>query len=399
MATEQQNNPVVYFDIEFAGEPAPTRTGANRIVLELYSDVVPITATNFLELCKGEKTSSDGVPLKFAGSGFHRVIPKFMIQGGDFTRGDGTGGLSIYGDKFADEKPGLGLKHDRPFLLSMANAGPDTNGSQFFITTVPTPHLDGKHVVFGQVLKGKAVVRRIENAETLPGDKPKHPITIKAAGQLDRAQDGPNNWGIQSDESGDAFEEFPEDQDDVDTLESDPTKALAAATTIKGFANTLFSKANYGEALTKYTKALRYCNLHPVLPDGTDASVVSEFSALKISIQLNAALCALKTSPAQPRVSVQMTDSAIATLSKGSWDSNDSPEAKKIQQDLAKAHFRRALAHIQLKNEDAALDDLNKAKHLAPSDPAIQSHIKAVHERKANRVKAQRAAYSKMFSS
>ena len=141
----------------------------------MYNDIVPKTAENFRALCTGEKGFG------YANSAFHRVIPQFMLQGGDFTRGNGTGGRSIYGEKFADEN--FAKKHEKPGLLSMANAGPNTNGSQFFITTVPCPWLDGKHVVFGEVVDGYDVVKQVESYGSNSGAT-RARITIDACGEL-----------------------------------------------------------------------------------------------------------------------------------------------------------------------------------------------------------------------
>ncbi|MBO1330632.1 peptidylprolyl isomerase [Streptomyces sp. VRA16 Mangrove soil] len=158
-----------YFDITINDEPA------GRITFNLFDDVVPKTAENFRALCTGEKGFG------YAGSSFHRVIPAFMLQGGDFTAGNGTGGKSIYGEKFADEN--FQLKHTKPGLLSMANAGPNTNGSQFFITTIVTDWLDGKHVVFGEVEDGMELVKKIEALGSRSGATAAK-ITIAESGQL-----------------------------------------------------------------------------------------------------------------------------------------------------------------------------------------------------------------------
>ena len=164
-------NPRVFFDISIGGKTA------GRVIFELYANVVPNTAENFRALCTGEK----GNNLHYKGSIFHRIIPEFMIQGGDFTKFNGTGGKSIYGEKFADEN--FKIKHTKEGLLSMANAGKNTNGSQFFVTTVPCPWLDGKHVVFGEVLEGYEIIKNIEAKGDRDG-KPLAKVKIEDCGEL-----------------------------------------------------------------------------------------------------------------------------------------------------------------------------------------------------------------------
>ncbi|KAI9815652.1 MAG: Peptidyl-prolyl cis-trans isomerase H [Phylliscum demangeonii] len=169
-------NPIVFFDMTLGGEPL------GRIKMQLRSDVVPKTAENFRQLCTGETKNSQGRPQGYKGSKFHRVIKDFMIQGGDFLHGDGTGTACIYGTRAFDDENFL-LKHDGPGLLSMANSGPATNGCQFFITLVPTPFLNDKHVVFGHVVDGLDVVHKIGATRTTR-EKPNQDVVVAQCGEM-----------------------------------------------------------------------------------------------------------------------------------------------------------------------------------------------------------------------
>ncbi|CAG5125074.1 unnamed protein product [Candidula unifasciata] len=169
-------NPVVFFDIAIGS------TAAGRIKFELFADTVPKTAENFRQLCTGEYRK-DGKPIGYKGAIFHRVIKDFMVQGGDFVNSDGTGITSIYaGRPFADEN--FRRKHESAGILSMANSGKDTNGCQFFITCAKCDFLDGKHVVFGKIIDGHLVLRKIENVPVGPNNKPKIPVTITECGEM-----------------------------------------------------------------------------------------------------------------------------------------------------------------------------------------------------------------------
>ena len=168
-------NPVVFFDISIGGH------SAGRIKMELFRDVVPKTAENFRQLCTGE-FKLNKVPIGYKNCTFHRIIKDFMIQGGDFVKGDGTGSLSIFGERFPDEN--FVLKHDKPGLLSMANSGANTNGSQFFITLAPTQWLDGKHAIFGRVHQGMLSVKMMGQVEVDSNDRPVDDVRIEKGAVL-----------------------------------------------------------------------------------------------------------------------------------------------------------------------------------------------------------------------
>ncbi|XP_026855163.2 peptidyl-prolyl cis-trans isomerase D [Electrophorus electricus] len=358
------DNPRVFFDVDVAGE----RVG--RIVFELFADVVPKTAENFRALCTGEKGTgkSTGKPLHFKGCPFHRIIKKFMVQGGDFSNQDGTGGESIYGDKFEDEN--FHYKHDREGLLSMANAGPNTNGSQFFITTMPTAHLDNKHVVFGQVLKGMGVVKILEDMDT-NDDHPVKPCIIAECGEHKEGDD----WGVApNDGSGDVHPDFPEESD-FDFKDID--KILSVAEDIKNIGNNLFKSQNWQVAMKKYSKALRYLEVCGNILD--DESAQPRLEPVALSCILNLAACKLK---------LQQWQEAVESCD----------EALELNPNHAKALFRRAQGWQGLKEFNKAMIDLQKAKEIAPEDKAIGNEMLKVKQKVKEEKEKERKIYAKMFA-
>ncbi|KAI0826007.1 peptidyl-prolyl cis-trans isomerase [Irpex lacteus] len=373
MASER---PITYFDISIGGRPA------GRIVFQLYNDIVPKTAENFRALCTGEKgEGQSGKKLWYQGSAFHRVIKGFMIQGGDFTAGNGTGGESIYGEKFEDEA--FEVNHTKPFLLSMANAGPGTNGSQFFITCKETPHLDGKHVVFGEVIRGKSVVRAIENQPTSSGDVPNEPCVIVASGQLDPSD--PSLTEVATNESGDPYEDYPDDQDPLSdgSVQEKPEVALRVAREIREIGNKLFKEGKGSEALNKYQKAIRYLDIHPVLPEDAPPELQDSYDALLAPLLLNSALAAVRSGA--PQVAISSATRALDRL-----QLNDA--------DTAKALYRRALAYSASNDDDQAEKDLVRAHELVKEDKAIVAELEKVKQRKKEKRDKEKKAYKKLFA-
>jgi peptidyl-prolyl isomerase D len=345
-----------FFDVSIGGEKV------GRIVFKLYTNELPKTTENFRALCTGERgVGHSGKPLHYKGSIFHRIIKEFMIQGGDFTNGNGTGGESIYGEKFADE--GFPFKHTRPGLLSMANAGPNTNGSQFFITTVPTPHLDGKHVVFGEVIKGMGVVRALEHVPTGEQDRPEKECKIEDCGQL---QPGESD-GIPAPADGDIYEEWPVDQPDVST----PSQRLEAATQIKNVGNEYFKMQNFVQAVKKYEKALRY--IGEEMPYYTEDEK-QQLNQARLPCYLNKAACYLQ-------------------LKKYSEALKAANEALEINPQDVKGMFRKAQAEAGMKDYDLAKKTLTEAIKLDPQNKALRTELQKVTEQ----YKAQRERQAKAF--
>ncbi|KAK5105845.1 cytochrome P450 monooxygenase 41 [Meristemomyces frigidus] len=377
MATTTASTPKrsrVYFTISIGGQP----TG--KVVFELYNDIVPKTADNFRSLCTGEKGKGKaGVPLHFKKSLFHRVIKSFMIQGGDFTAGNGTGGESIYGEKFEDEN--FELKHEKPFLLSMANAGPGTNGSQFFVTTVPTPHLDGKHVVFGEVIAGKSVIREVENTTVGENDKPKSDCEITDCGEVPADVDLAEFTKKAPDTTGDAYEDYPEDQLQKGE-EWKGTEIVKIATDLKDMGNKAFKENNLKLGLAKYQKALRYLHEYPEPLDTDPQDLGSQLSQLKISLYNNSSMLQYKLH--------QLGDSATSADKALSVPGIDDKQK-------AKALFRKAMAAKDGKNEDEATKFLEEAARCNPGDAAIKNELAAVKKAAQGRKEKEKKAYARMF--
>ena len=353
-----------YFDVTINGAPQP------RVVIELFKGQVPKTVANFAALCEG----ADGavvpgttVPMSYKGVSFHRVIKSFMIQSGDFTNHNGTGGRSIYGDKFEDECF-TNATFSGPGLLAMANAGPNTNGSQFFITCADCPHLNGKHVIFGRVVRGMNTVRAVEYTPTGENDRPVVPCNVADCGVLPDDSPPPEVAA----EDGDHFSDYP--QDSASPLSDED--ALKAADAIRAIGNKHFTEKTYARAIEKYTKSLRYLD---AVPHPTTA-MKPEVDKKRIACYSNMAQCHIK---------LEQWVAARNAASKGvAIDAND-----------VKLVFRRGVASMGMNELDEALSDLRRCHQtLDPTNPDIAASLARCQELMKEQREKQAANYRKMFA-
>ncbi|GMH24612.1 hypothetical protein Nepgr_026455 [Nepenthes gracilis] len=342
-----------FMDISIGGELE------GRIVMELYSDVVPKTAENFRALCTGERGISPdtNVSLHYKGVCFHSVTKGLMIQGGDISAKNGTGGESIYGLTFEDEN--FELKHERKGILSMVNSGPNTNGSQFFITTTQTHHLDGKNVVFGRVIKGLGVIRSIEHVAVGDNNHPSLDIIIADCGEIPEGEDdGVSDFF----KDGDTYPDWPAD---LDVKPGELSWWMSAVECIKAFGNEKYKKQDYKMAIRKYCKAMRYLD---VCWEKEELDLEKSISLKKMRSQIytNSSACKLK----------------LGDIEGALWDTD---LAIRDEEDNAKAHFRKGQALMTINDVDTAVKSFSKALELEPNDGIIKKELAAAKKKITDR--------------
>ncbi|KAK2584640.1 hypothetical protein KPH14_006988 [Odynerus spinipes] len=345
-----------------------------RIVIELFKDVLPRTAENFRALCTGEKGNGvNNKKLHYKGSIFHKVVPQFMIQGGDIINFDGTGGESIYGTHFDDES--FQISHSRGGLLSMVNEGqPNTNSSQFIITTVPCTHLDNTNVAFGKIIRGMGVVTEINSVPTVK-DVPAERISIINCGELKKGE----SWNLEeNDGTEDVYTPWPEDWDYTSNTDKLTYKYLSGVIKkIKDSGNSYFSKKNYVDAGRKYKKALRYYEWMTKLkdvPDTLDDSMMD----LKMTTLLNLAAVQLKKK--DYRSTIKLCN-----------------EVLEIDGANSKALFRRGQAHFGLNDYDSSMTDLKQALVECPNNKDILQEIEKVKKVINSYLAVEKATCQRMF--
>ncbi|KAJ8670837.1 hypothetical protein QAD02_002096 [Eretmocerus hayati] len=363
-------NPIVFLDIAVDTEKV------GRVIIELFKRNVPKTAENFRSLCTGEKgLGSKGKALHYKGSVFHKIIPHTMVQGGDIINLDGSSGESIYGSHFEDED--LLTPHNEKGLLSMVNEGrPNSNSSQFVITTASCPQLNGTNVVFGKVIRGLSVVedlRQLSNANT---NEPINKIWILNSGELS----GCSNWGLEDDDGEDIYTPYPADWNYNPMLQDLSPEGIAnVLTRIKDSGNTFFSLKKYATAEKKYKKALRYYewvekNSTQLYSSRNNA----KFIELRIVIILN--LAAVKIQQSEYKECLTLCNQVL-----------------KVDGRNSKALFRRGQAYIGLNEYELGLADFRKAQEESPNSRDIIKKIECIKATMKSHLVAETATCRRMF--
>ncbi|XP_018564860.1 peptidyl-prolyl cis-trans isomerase D [Anoplophora glabripennis] len=351
----------VFFDIKFGDAKA------GRVVIELFKDKVPKTVENFRALCTGEKgIGKFGKPLCYKGTIFHRVIPICIVQGGDIVNNDGTSGESIYGEKFDDEC--LELEHKTEGLVGMSNSGPNTNQSQFYITTVLCSHLDGTNVIVGKVVKGLNIIVEMANIPR-ESDKPLEPIMIEDCGEFKPGE----SWNIcENDGTLDVYPPWPDDWciDSVDNYRI-IKKTIEA---IKDSGNYFYKNHNYIDSERKYVKTLRYIDWY-ICHKKENSKLMEDTRTYSL---LN--LAAVKLKREKYKDVLELCSQVL-----------------KKDPHCVKAYYRRGHARLCLKDYDKALDDLQTAVSYHPKDKNILQLLKVVKERKLVYLRKEKRAFSKLF--
>ncbi|XP_053975182.1 peptidyl-prolyl cis-trans isomerase D [Hylaeus anthracinus] len=362
------DNPIVFLDIAVESEKV------GRVVIQLFKDVVPRTAENFRALCTGEKgIGINGKKLHYKGSIFHKVLPQFMIQGGDIINFDGTSGESIYGAQFEDEN--FKLSHTSGGLLSMVNEGyPNSNSSQFVITISASTHLDNTNVVFGKVLKGMGVILEVSQVSTVK-DVPVEKIHITNCGELKEGQD----WGLEeNDGTEDVFTPWPEDWDYCMNIKGvDDTYITEVIRKIKDSGNDYFSQKNYVDAGRKYKKALRY---YKWMLKTVDISKPCNETLINTRMALLLNLAAVKLKAKKHREVLKLCT-----------------EVLQLDKNNSKALFRRSQAYMGLNEYDLGLRDLKRASSISPNNKDILIEIEKVKKVMSSYLAIEKASCQRMF--
>ncbi|XP_063992137.1 peptidyl-prolyl cis-trans isomerase D isoform X1 [Diachasmimorpha longicaudata] len=364
-------NPIVFLDIGVDGETV------GRVIIELFKDVVPRTAENFRALCTGEKgIGTHGKKLHYKGTIFHKIVPQFMIQGGDIINFDGSGGESIYGGYFEDES--FETSHSVKGLLSTVNEGkPDTNNSQFIITTEPSSHLDGTNVVFGKVIRGMGVVQELNDTLEIIKDKPVQKVEIMDCGELRRGE----NWGIcENDQTADIYPLYPEDWDyalETDEEKIDYKHVMESIQHIKLSGNSYFKEKNYKKARAKYKKSLRYYDWlkknHTIPEDGSEP-----LHNLWVSILLNLSATEIKLQ--QYKEALKLSNVVLD-----------------VEPSNSKALFRRSQSHMGLNEYELSLADLQSANTFTPNNPEILRELEKVKKTIDSYLAVEKSTFKRMF--